>query len=88
MFGKLQPERGSQGEEGEDRPGPGLYMGCALSVDRCGDEPDPVPLRGSVRRERVESRGSMRLTKVGLVDVYWSAAVVGNDARGCGEVHV
>lgn len=45
-----------EGEEGEDRPGPDLYMGCALSADSCGDEPDPVPVR--------RDRGSMRLNKV------------------------
>ncbi|TRY59436.1 hypothetical protein DNTS_027832 [Danionella cerebrum] len=40
-------------------------MGCALSAESCGDEPDLVPIRDSLRRERTQSRGNMRLTKAG-----------------------
>ncbi len=54
----------------KDQQGPDLYMGCALSVDSCGDEPDPVPVRGSLRRERAKSRGNMRLTKVGTSRIH------------------
>lgn len=53
-----------------DQQGPDLYMGCALSADSCGDEPDPVPVRGSLRREREKSRGNMRLTKVGTSRIH------------------
>lgn len=61
----------SESECGEtDQQGPDLYMGCALSVDSCGDEPDPVPVRGSLRRERAKSRGNMRLTKVGTSRIH------------------
>ncbi|XP_066527329.1 tensin-2 isoform X3 [Hoplias malabaricus] len=40
-------------------------MGCALITDCCGDEPKPEPelVRGSFKRERVDSRSNMRLTK-------------------------
>ncbi len=54
----------------KDQQGPDLYMGCALSVDICGDEPDPVPVRGSLRRERAKPRGNMRLTKVGTSRIH------------------
>ncbi|XP_051518239.1 tensin-2 isoform X2 [Myxocyprinus asiaticus] len=59
--GSLSQREGIRRET--DQHGPNLYMGCALSADSCGDEPDPVPMRGSLRRERAESRGTMRLTK-------------------------
>lgn len=74
--GKPHPERGKRGET--DQQGPDLYMGCALCADSCGDEPDPVPVRGSVRRERAKSRGNMRLTKVGTSRVCFKVMSSGN----------
>lgn len=66
-------------ERGEtDQKGPDLYMGCALCADSCGDEPDPVPVRGSVRRERAKPRGNMRLTKVGTSRIWFKVMSSGN----------
>ncbi|KAI7793925.1 putative tensin-like C1 domain-containing phosphatase [Triplophysa rosa] len=59
-------------------------MGCALSTDSCGDEPDPVPVRGSVRRERAESRGSMRLTKAGKGEPHIFKEKTFKKKRQCG----
>ncbi|XP_073731115.1 tensin-2 [Misgurnus anguillicaudatus] len=73
-----------EGKEGEDQPGPDLYMGCALSADSCGDEPDPVPVRGSVRRERAESKGSMRLTKAGKGEPHVFKEKTFKKKRQCG----
>lgn len=87
----------SESECGEtDQQGPDLYMGCALSVDSCGDEPDPVPVRGSLRRERAKSRGNMRLTKVGTSRIHLQVKSSENmftsvpQCRNsvCGETHV
>lgn len=74
-------------ERGEtDQQGPDLYMGCALCADSCGDEPDPVPVRGSVRRERAKSRGIMRLTKVGTSRIWFKVMSSENMFIECSHV--
>ncbi|XP_021325580.2 tensin-2 isoform X2 [Danio rerio] len=59
-------------------------MGCALSGDSCGDEPDPVPVRGSLRRERAKSRGNMRLTKAGKGEPHVFKEKAFKKKRQCG----
>ncbi|XP_051515882.1 tensin-2-like isoform X2 [Myxocyprinus asiaticus] len=58
-------------------------MGCALSADSCGDEPDPVPVRGSLRRKRAESRGTMRLTKAGKGEPHFFKEKTFKKKRQC-----
>ncbi|KAL1249732.1 hypothetical protein QQF64_020737 [Cirrhinus molitorella] len=67
-----------------DQQGPDLYMGCALSADSCGDEPDPVPVKGSLRRERAKSRGNMRLTKTGKGEPHVFKEKTFKKKRQCG----
>uniref|UniRef100_A0A9J8CYG3 Tensin 2a n=1 Tax=Cyprinus carpio carpio TaxID=630221 RepID=A0A9J8CYG3_CYPCA len=67
-----------------DQQGPDLYMGCALSADSCGDEPDPVPVRESLRRERAKSRGNMRLTKAGKGEPHVFKEKTFKKKRQCG----
>ncbi|XP_059383440.1 tensin-2-like isoform X2 [Carassius carassius] len=59
-------------------------MGCALSADSCEDEPDPVPVRGSLRRERAKSRGNMRLTKTGKGEAHVFKEKTFKKKRQCG----
>ncbi|XP_052397528.1 tensin-2 isoform X3 [Carassius gibelio] len=59
-------------------------MGCALSVDSCGDEPEPVPVTGSLRRERGKSRGNMRLTKAGKGEPHVFKEKTFKKKRQCG----
>ncbi|XP_026113898.1 tensin-2-like isoform X1 [Carassius auratus] len=59
-------------------------MGCALSVDSCGDEPEPVPVTGSLRRERGKSRGNMRLTKAGKGEPHIFKEKTFKKKRQCG----
>ncbi|XP_067228140.1 tensin-2 isoform X1 [Chanodichthys erythropterus] len=59
-------------------------MGCALCADSCGDEPDPVTVRGSVRRERAKSRGNMRLTKAGKGEPHVFKEKTFKKKRQCG----
>ncbi|XP_052451137.1 tensin-2 isoform X2 [Carassius gibelio] len=59
-------------------------MGCALSADSCGDEPDPVPVRGSLRRERAKSRENMRLTKTGKGEPHVFKEKTFKKKRQCG----
>ncbi|XP_016088649.1 tensin-2 isoform X2 [Sinocyclocheilus grahami] len=59
-------------------------MGCALCADSCGDEPDPVPVRGSLRREIAKSRGNMRLTKAGKGEPHVFKEKTFKKKRQCG----
>ncbi|XP_043080285.1 tensin-2 isoform X2 [Puntigrus tetrazona] len=59
-------------------------MGCALSADSCGDEPDSVPVRGSSKGERSKSRRNMRLTKAGKGEPHVFKEKTFKKKRQCG----